>query len=198
MIRALVDRDGGVAADTVVVERSRQEIRGALETEGADIVLVIGGTGPGANDHAAAALSMAGELAIHGVALRPGETSGLGRAKNGTPVMLLPGSPAACLFSYEMMAGRAVRRLGGRGLALPYRACVMRITRKIVSAIGMTEIRPVCCSGQDMAEPLPSFAETGLMAATAADGFVIVPEASEGHPQGASVTVYLYEGSNGG
>ena len=27
-----------------------------------------------------------------------------------------------------------------------------------------------------------------------ADGFVIVPEASEGHPQGAPVTVYLYEG----
>jgi hypothetical protein len=32
------------------------------------------------------------------------------------------------------------------------------------------------------------------MAAVAADGFVIVPEASEGHPEGALVTVYLYEG----
>jgi molybdopterin biosynthesis enzyme len=57
----------------------------------------------------------------------------------------------------------------------------------------MTEICPVSCSGGDMVEPLPSFGEAGLMAVVAADGFVIVPEASEGHPQGASVTVYLYE-----
>jgi molybdopterin molybdotransferase len=199
MIQALVERDGGVVADTLTVERSEQGIRSALDAEGMDVVLVIGGTGPGADDHAATALSKAGELAIHGVAFRPGETSGLGHAQNGAPVMLLPGSPAACLFSYEMLAGRAVRRLGGRSTALPYRSRAMRTTRKIVSAIGITEIRPVRCFGSDMAEPLPSFAETGLMAAVAADGFVIVPEASEGYPQGAPVTVYLYEkGCTGG
>ena len=58
----------------------------------------------------------------------------------------------------------------------------------------MTEICPVRCGASDTVEPLPSFAETGLMAAVGADGFVIVPEGSEGHPQGAGVTVYLYEG----
>jgi molybdopterin molybdotransferase len=195
MTRALVERDGGVVADAVTVERSQQGIRSALGAEGVDVVLVIGGTGPGADDHAAAALSEAGELAIHGVAFRPGETSGLGHARNGAPVMLLPGSPAACLFSYEMLAGRAVRHLGGRSPALPYRSRVMRTTRKIVSAIGTTEICPISCSGRDMAEPLPSFGEAGLMAVVAADGFVIVPEPSEGYPQGASVTVYIYEGS---
>jgi molybdopterin molybdotransferase len=192
MTQALVERDGGVVADTVTVERSQHGIRSALGAEGVDVVLVIGGTGRGTNDHAAAALSKAGELAIHGVAFRPGETSGLGRARNGAPVMLLPGSPAACLLSYEMLAGRAIRRLGGRNPALPFRSRVMRAAGKIVSAIGVTEIVPVSCSGRDMAEPLPSFGETGLMAAVAADGFVIVPEASEGHPQGASVAVYLY------
>jgi molybdopterin molybdotransferase len=193
MIRALVERDGGVVADTVAVERTRQGVRSTLGAVGVDVTLVIGGTGPGTDDHAAAALAEAGELAIHGVAFRPGETSGLGRAQNGAPVMLLPGSPAPCLFSYEMLAGRAIRRLGGRNSALPYRSRVMRAARKIVSAIGVTEICPVRRSGCDMAEPLPSFGEAGLMAVVAADGFVIVPEASEGHPQGASVTVYLYE-----
>jgi molybdopterin molybdotransferase len=193
MVRALVERDGGVVADTVAVERTRQGIRSALDAEGVDAVLVIGGTGPGTDDHAAAALAEAGELAIHGVAFRPGETSGLGLAQNGTPVALLPGSPAACLFSYEMLAGRAVRGLGGRNPALPYPSRVMRTAHKIVSAIGVTEICPVSCSGRDMAEPLPSFGEVGLMAVVAADGFVTVPEASEGYPQGASVIVYLYE-----
>ena len=54
-------------------------------------------------------------------------------------------------------------------------------------------IRAEGCEVTREPEPLPSFGETGLMAAVAADGFVIVPEASEGHPQGASVTIYLYE-----
>jgi molybdopterin molybdotransferase len=184
-----------VVVDILAAEQSRQGIRSALEMDGADIVLVVGGSGPGANDHAAAALAEAGNLAIHGIALRPGETAGLGYTRGGVPVILLPGSPGACLFGYEMLAGRAVRSLGGRDRALPYRTRIMRVARKIVSAIGMTEICPVRCAAPDTAEPLPSFSEIGLMAAVAGDGFVIVPEGSEGHPQGAPVTVYLYEGS---
>ena len=134
MIRGLVQRDGGVIADMIAAERTSQGIRNALEADGVDIVLVIGGTGPGTEDHAAAALAAAGELAIHGIALRPGETTGLGHTRSGVPVALLAGSPAACLFGYEMLAGRAVRRLGGRNPELPYRSAPMHTRRKIVSA----------------------------------------------------------------
>jgi hypothetical protein len=35
-----------------------------------------------------------------------------------------------------------------------------------------------------------------LLAAAQADGFVLVPEASEGFPPGGRVRVYLYEGAN--
>jgi len=60
----------------------------------------------------------------------------------------------------------------------------------------MTEICPVRCGAERTSvEPLPSIAETGLMGAVAAEGFVIVPESSEGYPPDVSVTVYLYEGS---
>jgi molybdopterin molybdotransferase len=193
MCRALAQRDGGMVAETVSVERSRSGFRNALGAEDADLILVIGGTGRGSDDSAADALAEAGELAIHGITMRPGETSGLGRTQGGVPVILLPGSPAACLFSYEMLAGRAVRHVGGRDPALPYGSRAMRTGRKIVSAIGMTEICPVRCAAPGVVEPLPSFGEAGLMSAITADGFVIVPEASEGYPQGASVTVYLYE-----
>jgi molybdopterin molybdotransferase len=194
MIRAAVERDGGVIGELVSVERDLMAIRAALVEAGVDIVLVIGGTGPGIDDHSAAALTEAGELAIHGVALRPGETVGLGRTVGGIRVVLLPGVPAACLWSYELFAGRAIRRLGRRGPELPYRSREMITARKIVSVLGMTEICPVRYGGGDTVEPLPSFAETGLMAAVSANGFMIVPQGSEGYPQGARVTVYLYEG----
>src|SRR5580700_10950632 len=134
MTRAAVERDGGVVGECLAVERDLMAIRGALVEAGVDIVLVIGGTGPGIDDHSAAALAEAGELAIHGVALRPGETAGLGRTVSGVPVVLLPGAPAACLWSYELFAGRAIRRLGGRGPGFPYRSREMITARKIVSA----------------------------------------------------------------
>jgi molybdopterin molybdotransferase len=194
MICAAVERDGGIIEESIAVERNRMAIRAALLEPGADVALVIGGTGPGNDDHSASALSEAGELAIHGVALLPGETTGLGRTDRKIPVVLLPGPPAACLWSYELFAGRAIRRLGGRRPELPYRSREMITARKIVSTIGMTEISPVAAGAGDTVEPVPSFAETGLMAAVGADGFVIVPEGSEGHQQGARVTAYLYEG----
>jgi molybdopterin molybdotransferase len=192
MICAAVERDGGVVKESFAVERNRTAITAALVKTGVDIVLVIGGTGRGSDDHAAGALAAAGKLALHGVALLPGETAGLGHTASKTPVVLLPGAPAACLWSYELFAGRAIRRLGGRNPELPFRSREVMTTRKIVSTLGMTEICPVrFCDGETVA-PLPSFAEIGLMAAVGADGFVIVPQGSEGFPESARISVHLY------
>jgi molybdopterin molybdotransferase len=193
MIRVAVERDGGVIGECVAVKRDKMTIRAALVETDTDIAIVIGGTGRGADDHSAAALADAGELAIYGVALLPGETTGLGRTVSGVPVVLLPGAPASCLWAYELFAGRAIRRLGGRNTELHSRAREMITARKIVSSLGMTEICPVRFGTGDTIEPLPSFAETGLMAAVGADGFVIVPQGSEGYPQGARMNVYLYD-----
>jgi molybdopterin molybdotransferase len=194
LLSALVRRDGGVTVLQRWVEGDRAALQAAMVAPGADIILVAGGTGPGADDFAAAALSDAGELALHGVALRPGETAGLGRAQSGVPVVLLPGSPASCLWAYEFFAGRAIRRLGRRNPELPFTKREMTAAGKIVSEIGMTEVRPVRCREDGTAEPVASFGEAGLAAVVRADGFVIVPEGSEGYRQGARVPVYLYDG----
>jgi len=62
MIRAAVKRDGGVVGECVAVERDLMAIRAGLLQAGVDILLVIGGSGPGCNDHSATALAEAGEL----------------------------------------------------------------------------------------------------------------------------------------
>jgi molybdopterin molybdotransferase len=193
MLAALIERDGGLEVERRRVERGRAALRDALGLRGADVVLVVGGTGPGAGDESAGALAEAGELAVHGVALRPGETAGAGRA-SGAPVFLLPGTPAGCLWAYELIAGAAIRRLAGRSAELPFSTREMRLGRKIVSEIGMSDVCPVRCTKDGEVEPLAPFAAAGLVAAAQGDGFVIVPETSEGYPQGASVTVRLYAG----
>jgi molybdopterin molybdotransferase len=194
LLAALVERDGGAVVECCGAGRDREALREALrpapEAPGVDIVLVAGGTGPGTDDHAAAAVAEAGVLAVHGVALRPGETAGAGRAA-GVPVFLLPGAPADCLWAYELLAGRAIRLMAGLGPGLPYAKETLRTARKIVSEVGTVEVLPVRRTASGEVEPMPSFAEAGLAAAAHADGCVLVPEASEGYPQGAAVTVYL-------
>ena len=131
MLCALVGRDGGTIQKAPLAQ--------AFD-DGADLVLVVGGTGPGPEDGAAAALARAGELAIRGVRLRPGETACCGLTRASMPVLLLPGMPPACWWSYELLAGRAIRRLAGGDPGLPYRAGEATTAGKIVSAIGLTEI----------------------------------------------------------
>src|SRR5262249_54127368 len=151
----------------------------ALASSGVDVIVVAGSSGPGPDDHAAAALAESGELAVHGVTLRPGETCGMGRTASGALTFLLPGAPARCLWSYELFAGRAIRRLGGRSAALPFAPRRMVAARKIVSEIGMTEVCLLQCLRDGTVRPMTSYPETGVAEAAHADGFVIVPEGRE-------------------
>jgi len=192
LLEALIARDGGQAGPARWTAGDRAALAAALVDDGADIVLVVGGTGPGADDASAATLASVGELAIHGVAVRQCETAGVGVVPPATSVFLLPGAPAACLWAYELFAGCAVRRAGGRPAALPFRARPMALDRKLVSAIGMVDICPVVCRAEGRIEPITPFAEAGLAAALRADGIVIVPEGSEGYARDSEVLVYLF------
>jgi molybdopterin molybdotransferase len=193
LLRELIRRDGGSVTTLRQTDRDRAAIRRAMAASDADVLIVVGGTGWGPVDASAAALTECGELAIRGIALNPGGTACLGRTGSGVPTFLLPGTPAACLWAYELFAGRAIRRRAGRDPALPFRQCEMTTIRKIVSVIGMTEICPVRCLSGNRMEPIASAAAAGLAAMAAADGFVIVAEGSEGVPEGARVTVHLRE-----
>ena len=86
----------------------------------ADVVIVSGGSSVGIEDLAPTLLARHGELAIHGIAMRPSSPTGLGRIGHRL-VFLLPGNPVSCLCAYDFFAGRAIRALGGRTKAWPYR-----------------------------------------------------------------------------
>jgi molybdopterin molybdotransferase len=190
MLRALVARDGGDLDRLSLGDVTGAALALVARAPAPDLVLVTGRTGTGPDDVAAPALAEVGELALHGLALRPGGSAALGRA--GTvPVVLLPGDPLACLVAYELLAGRLVRRLAGRGEGLPHPTRELEVRRKIVSAVGYVEVCQVrLVDGQ--VEPLGVADFGGLAAAAKADGFVIVPAPLEGYAPGTRVTVHLY------
>lgn len=191
MLEALVRRDGGRPTVPPIVTDTRDAVRAALTESDADLLLVSGGSSVGQEDHAPRVLAELGELSVHGVALRPASPTGLGFL-NGRPVFLLPGNPVSCLCAYDLFAGRAVRRLGGRSGAMPYRTVRLPLARKIASAVGRVDyVRVQIVGGQ--VEPLATSGASILSSTTRADGFVLVPRDSEGHGPGDEVTVYLYD-----
>jgi molybdopterin molybdotransferase len=166
-------------------------VRAALENAAEDVVLVSGGSSVGQEDHAPRVLAEIGELSVHGVALRPASPAGLGFL--GTrPVFLLPGNPVSCLCAYDLFAGPAVRRLGGRPMDPPYRSAVLPLARKIASAVGRVDyVRVLVRNG--LVEPLATSGASILSSTTRADGYVLVPRDSEGHAAGENVHVFFYD-----
>ena len=191
MLRGLVPRDGGVLENAVRLGDDPAAIRHALTAPGADVILVSGGSSVGSEDHAPRIVAEAGELAIHGVAMRPSSPAGAGRVGSAL-VFLLPGNPVSCLCAYDFFAGRAIRRIAGLPAAWPHRTQRATVARKIVSAIGRVDYcRVRIVDGQ--AEPLALSGASILSSTTRADGFVVVPAESEGFAPGAEVVVHLYD-----
>ena len=189
MLAALVERDGGVVDFPGLVRDDRQSILDALHAD-TDLVIVSGGSSVGVADLAPTRVAAHGELAVHGVAMRPSSPTGLGRLGHRL-IFLLPGNPVSSLCAYDFFAGRAIRALGGRDRAWPYRSVRARLARKISSPVGRLDYARVkLVDGR--VEPLAVAGASVLSSTTRADGFVVVGDDSEGFAEGADVDVWLY------
>jgi molybdopterin molybdotransferase len=177
MLQALVERDGGVVVDL----KHQAKANSPDLVTGADVVVAVGD------------IERNLEVAIRGVAIEPGRETCLARLGD-TIIALLPSLPAACFWSYELVAGRAIRCKGGRDPGLPFVPRRFRTTRKIASALGVTEVVPVRIDAADPGAvvPCPNGPTPRLRNAASADGFALIPAASEGLPPGSELEVWLF------
>ena len=160
-------------------------------------MILSGGSSVGIEDHAPMLVAAHGELAVHGIAMRPSSPTGMGRIGQRL-IFLLPGNPVSALCAYDFFAGRAIRALGGRSKDWPYRSVRATLARKISSPIGRLDyarvrVDPSTALGAGArAEPLSVSGASVLSSTTRADGFVIVDQDSEGFAAGSDVVVWLY------
>ncbi|MGI9428400.1 MAG: molybdopterin molybdotransferase MoeA [Bythopirellula sp.] len=190
MLQALVARDGGIAQHPGIVPDDRDAIRRALEDE-SDIVVTSGGSSVGQEDHVPTLLAEFGELAVHGVSMRPAAPLGMGTYQDRI-VVLLPGNPVACLWGYDLIASRAVRRLGGRPSDWPYRKTTAKLARDLKSPVGRVDyVRVQFTAGQ--VTPVPSSGASVLSSTTRAAGFVVVPAEADGLAAGTEVELFFYD-----
>jgi len=189
MLAALSERDGAIVDFPGLVRDDADAILSALRAD-ADIVIVSGGSSVGIEDLAPTLVAQHGELAVHGIAMRPSSPTGLGRIGDRL-IFLLPGNPVSALCAYDFFAGRAIRAIGGRPKEWPYRKMRGTLTRKISSPIGRLDYARVRVIGASI-EPLSVAGASVLSSTTRAEGFVIVSDDSEGFAAGSEVDVWLY------
>ena len=140
---------------------------------------------------AAAAIASLGEPGIwcHGLAFRPGKPTLLADC-GGVPVIGLPGNPRSALVVFRLIGTPIVRTVGGCTDPPPEPTVRARLERDLPSAAGRLDVVQVRLED---GEAVPLFGSSSLLSIlTAADGYVVVPEAATGLAAGSEVEVALY------
>jgi molybdopterin biosynthesis enzyme len=165
--------------------REASEIAKALDPDGCDLLITIGGSGVGRSDAAVAALAKRGRVAAHGIALQPGRTAAIGSIET-TPVAALPGAPDQALAAWWTLALPALDRLSGR---LPRQPVTLPLARKIASSVGIAEIALLARS--DNAWMPLAVGDLPIESMARAEGWLAIPGESEGYAAGTPVDAYL-------
>jgi putative molybdopterin biosynthesis protein len=115
MLAGMVEEAGGEVLRLPIEPDRPDQIAAAVAqaAERADVVLVIAGSSAGRGDHTATVVRRLGEIAVHGVAMRPGHPVLLGvlSGHRPVPVVGVPGYPASAERTFACFVGPLLRRL---------------------------------------------------------------------------------------
>ena len=189
--RALVAA-GAHVTQRACADRSAAAIKTSLEAANADLILLVGGTGVGASDHAIAALETCGVVHVQGVALEPGRTAAIATVA-GTPVIAIPALFEQALGAWFGLVEPALNRLTARQPSVSLR---LPLTQKIASRVGVAEVALLRRQGDAFA-PL-AIGDLPLQSLCAATHAMIIAAGSEGHASGELVDAFPLPGVEAG
>ncbi|MBR6941242.1 MAG: molybdopterin molybdotransferase MoeA [Clostridia bacterium] len=153
-----------------------------------DAVLISGGSSAGLKDMTAGIIENAGTVLAHGIAMKPGKPTILGKAGN-KPVIGLPGHPAACFFVTEIIVRKIIDVLLGKESRSITKEFIC--DDNISSNHGREEF---VCVKTDGERAVPVYGKSGLMSVICqSDGYIRIGRNLEGIQKGDKVTVYLFD-----
>lgn len=158
-----------------------------------DAVLLSGGSSVGVKDAACRIIESMGKLLLHGIAIKPGKPTILGKA-GPKPLVGLPGHPVAAYFITKLFVLPLLGRLSGRDMT------AFTVTAKVTESISANHGRAQyhCCrltprDGEVWAEPIRG--KSGLITTLAgADGYFCIDRDCEGLPKNAEIQVTVCSG----
>ena len=169
----------------------REKVEKAAEE--CDAVLLSGGSSVGVKDAACRIIESMGKLLLHGIAIKPGKPTILGKAGR-KPLVGLPGHPVAAYFITKLFVLPLLSKLMGRKQAAY--TTTAKITENISANHGRAQYH--CCrlerkEGELYAYPIRG--KSGLITTLAgADGYFCIDRDCEGLPKFAKIQVTITSG----
>ena len=158
-----------------------------------DAVLLSGGSSVGVKDAACRIIESMGTLLLHGIAIKPGKPTILGKT-GCKPLVGLPGHPVAAYFITKLFILPLLSRLMGRRQETY--TTTAKVTESISANHGRAQVH--CCrlerrDGVLWAAPIRG--KSGLITTLAgAAGYFVIDRDCEGLPMGAEVQVTITSG----
>lgn len=191
MLSAMLSSFGAEPVDFGIVVDDEKLLREKTEEAArcCDAVIISGGSSAGVKDATSSIIDSMGKLLLHGIAVKPGKPTILGRAGN-KPLIGLPGHPVAAFFVAKLFVLPLLNRLSGaEEYDYPVNAT---LSESLNANHGRMQIN--ACeldneNGRLLAVPIRS--KSGLITQLAgADGYFIIDRDCEGLGKGAEVKVY--------
>ncbi|QOR71536.1 molybdopterin molybdotransferase MoeA [Ruania alkalisoli] len=177
---------GGATFRVAAVPDERTRLAETLEDQlvRADVVITTGGLSYGGNDTVKEVLAQLGQVRFDNVAIAPGRQFGVGviggqTSGTSTPVICLPGDPAAAQVGYEVFVRPALLAMAGHSER--YRPTVpAAVTQAWDSPAGRRQFVPVTVLGSPdtgyRATPVGVPGRLSVSAMSRANGLAVVPE----------------------
>ena len=182
MLTGLVREYFGEPVFYGVVPDEEDAIRSAIEKakKECNLVLVTGGSAFGDKDFAHRFV----RLLFHGTTIKPGRPIGYGER-----VFIMSGYPAAVFAQFHLYVKHALAKLVG---ARDYEVKVYaQLTESVPSQLGRHEFVKVRY-GNGKARPIRKKGSGIISSLVESNGYIVIPEDSEGHLEGETVEVVLY------
>ena len=179
----------GIVIDDEALLREKVE-KAAAEC---DAVLLSGGSSVGLKDAACRIIESMGKLLLHGIAIKPGKPTILGKA-GVKPLVGLPGHPVAAYFITKLFVLPLLGVLSGRKQETY--TTTAKITESVSANHGRAQYH--CCrlerrDGELYAYPIRG--KSGLITTLAgADGYFCIDRDCEGLPKNAEIQVTVSQG----
>lgn len=193
MLAALVTQTGCEPRCYGIVPDDTEKLSAALDKalEECDVVLISGGSSVGAKDATDEVIESKGEVLFHGIAMKPGKPTILGKV-GMKPVWGLPGHPVAAFLVGHIFVRPLLAQLMGREVksyTMP-----ARLTESVSANHGRAQYNGahlVLHDGEWYAQPIRG--KSGLITTLAdTEGYFCIPRDKEGAAAGEIVPITLY------
>lgn len=158
-----------------------------------DIVLISGGSSVGKKDNTVKVIQDIedGKLLVHGISVKPGKPTIIGKSK-GKIIFGLPGHPLACAVIFQVMVGYYIEKITKHKEKVYPVTC--RFKFNYHKAKGREEYLPVTIDekGSELIA-MPVFGKSGLITSfSKAYGYIKIERNEEGIKEGQIVSVYKF------